>query len=521
MDSTRADFRAFGIVRQKKTFYINGNFENTLLDENMVQVINHTLDINEDYEFIITIKSDQYPALATRPDDESNADMMTRISEELHTNYENVFESCQVDGDDDTLESRLISKYVLFDDADTFEVIITGVDEVATTLLYPSGTTRTWDNSTPGTYIVISHAVTMKVIRRSTIYNTNNIILKMLAASNARNTADLLIVQNAWVFGDLPTTNDFFYKGCLRASLFSTSMLKTADCNSLISEVLDSGYKKKKVKWWKKLLLIIIMVIIVIVACAYTGPQGCTAAMSLADAAFVATVVAVSMAGLSMAMQAWGDDTGAGFAAKMSSVASKISAVLGIASIISNIMSSITQESLRQEAIKEISQEALAEMGTELAESTIQETMKVMTGRMTISGAYEAAKKLVTNMISKTTEISLQNFFKIVDIGSGIYRKNEQKAYDKKVSSVQAEIDELKGEEDLTEAQRISNILNDMDQLRVAPINSDQSKYNIDKFCEPVKGTYTQGKFVLGHLGTVGKTVKTPIKVDTSMIKFS
>lgn len=473
--------------------------ENTLLDESLVQQINRTIDINTKYQWIMTIKSDEYDGITQAPEGETHSEMTTRVSNYLSSNYEDVFDNCLIIGDADSLESRLLSKYVLFDTDNRFDVNITSIDQVITTQTNPpAGVNNYW---TPdGVYKVISHAITMEVTRVSTVQNTDAIISKMLAVQDAKDKSDLLGVQSNWEYASIDDkTNDFFYKGRLRASVFSLDTLKTADCNDLLNDCIDTGYQKKKVKWYQKLFVLIVAVVAVVICGASCG-YGVAGALTVPQAAMAATVISFTLAVTSMAMAAWGDESGAGFAVKMGSIAGKVAAVAGIFNMITSFTTNVARETAKQ---------ALQEAGKEVTEEAIQEQLVATAREMTISGAYEVAKDMIGNMVSKAMDTSIQGILKTFNQVANFIMKNDLTKRESALQAKQNKLQEQKDEIAAIEAGMNRDLAWDFIRTHTAPMTTDQSIFNAEEYkYEPDKFTFSTGNILRGHISGYGRTTE-------------
>jgi hypothetical protein len=321
-------------------------YDNQLMDNAISSRMNTILFEIDDFQLELQIK----PNESLEWDTKTN----TEIIDEIRTNYTTVYTNSTIVSDinnevaipaSDTNPTAitdsdidLTSRYVLFDPS-LFEIT---KEKISIDL----ETQHQKDElSEPIVTKVYTYTATLKLTRYIQNYSE---IVKHLGV-NEQATAQLLgyvrpivLESDSWFGSALRATYErtdaFFLNGSLRASIFHTDNLPTPVCNQIWSKAIDSGYQKKKVKWWKKLLVIIVVILCIIF------PPFSTAGLSIVEIiAYTATVIALSLSVLAMAMVSWGDEAGASYSSKISGIAGKVAAIAGFTNMLISIKNMATK----------------------------------------------------------------------------------------------------------------------------------------------------------------------------------
>lgn len=185
---------------------------------------------------------------------------------------------------------------------------------------------------------VPSISVNYRFRRISADTDTNGaMVTKILAVKEAIALQDVLTNNSYAEYGSwlsrlvsASKTDEIFYKGQLRKSVFYGSGLRTKESLEILLKALDTGYTKKKVKWYKKALGFVLLVIAIILAVLFP-PAGFS---MLAAISLYVGIAVVIMVGIQMYWAKTGDIAAAEYMGRWVKIGSIISLVTGIAGII-------------------------------------------------------------------------------------------------------------------------------------------------------------------------------------------
>lgn len=228
-------------------------------------------------------------------------------------------------------------------------------------------------------------------------------------ASTIVNTLTSTSIALSGILSKTGVTDDVWLNSRMRAGIFSATTLKTKDLIPIITDSLDTGYKKKKVKWYKKIIGIIVFIVVFYFS-------GGTAAASLGAFSSAFTIATLAVVALSAAMAAWGDETGAAAVGKFSQKISVVGSLIGFMAIISSIATQISTEVAKQAA----------------AEGTKQVATRHVLG---------AIKDMVVSVFKKytTTSISLEQAVSTISRGFKMISDNKLDSLKDKLATVEAE----------------------------------------------------------------------------------
>lgn len=239
----------------------------------------------------------------------------------------------------ETLLTTTIGSYILFDDGQHFDVTIlnAGVSAVP----YKSRS-NIWDDEYITTYKA-GISIEIEASRRDNITGSANIVTHIVDEAYEYSTAIQQLLESSenektgtglpWIKNRKKKTDDVWYDGKMRLSFLEDSSIKTKEKIKILLSALDTGYTQKKAKWWKKILGPVLIVLAIVLAVMSGGTLG-VVLMNIAINVGVSTLV---MTGLSMYWGKHGDPNAAQYMGKWIKVGGIISAVAGIASIVTNI----------------------------------------------------------------------------------------------------------------------------------------------------------------------------------------
>ena len=299
-----------------------------------------------DYNYVLLNLSD--PA-----DPAKFAGMTTeQLKTYVTTNYATLVDSLVV-ARGTTLVSEAIGSYVLLDNNQCLEVIITGIGTIAV----PKTVDTEYGKVT--TYTT-SIAIEVKYRRKAAFHQNSTLVLEIMNESAQAKKRLIAELANADEDYDMNTvtsskllkskysgvTDDFWYKGHLRTSTIKSKLLTRSKFTKLIGNHFDTGYSvpKKKSKWWQKVLGPVLFIAAVFLA-PWTGG---------ASLALYWAVVAVAFTVLALAMNAWGDTVTAQYMGRYATISGYVSAVTGVTAMFQNMMREIATQGLKEYVLSQI-----------------------------------------------------------------------------------------------------------------------------------------------------------------------
>ena len=299
-----------------------------------------------DYKYVLLNLSD--PA-----DPVKFAGMTTeQLKTYVNTNYATLVDSLVV-ARGTTLVSETIGSYVLLDNNQCLDVIITGIGTIAV----PKTEDTEYGKVT--TYTT-SIAIEVKYRRKATFHQNSTLVLQIMNESAQAKKRLIAELANADEDYDMNTvtsskllkskysgvTDDFWYKGHLRTSTIRLKLLTRSKFAKLVGNHFDTGYSvpKKKSKWWQKALGPVLFIAAVFLA-PWTG--GGSLALYWA-------VVAVAFTVLALAMNAWGDTVTAQYMGRYATISGYVSAVTGVTAFFQNMIREIATQGLKEYVLSQI-----------------------------------------------------------------------------------------------------------------------------------------------------------------------
>ena len=270
----------------------------------------------------------------------------------VNTNYATLVDSLVV-ARGTTLVSETIGSYVLLDNNQCLEVIITGIGTIAV----PKTVDTEYGKVT--TYTT-SIAIEVKYRRKATFHQNSTLVLQIMNESDQAKKRLIAELANADEDYDMNTvtsnkllkskysgvTDDFWYKGHLRTSTIRSKLLTRSKFAKLVGNHFDTGYTvpKKKSEWWQKALGPVLFIAAVLLA-PWTG--GGSLALYWA-------IVAVAFTVLALAMNAWGDTVTAQYMGRYATISGYVSAVTGITTFFQNMVREVATQGLKEYVMSQV-----------------------------------------------------------------------------------------------------------------------------------------------------------------------
>ena len=271
----------------------------------------------------------------------------------VNTNYATLVDSLVV-ARGTTLVSEAIGSYVLLDNNQCLDVIITNIGTIAV----PKTVDTEYGKVTTYTTNI---AIEVKYRRKATFHQNSTLVLQIMneaAQAKKRLIAELANADEDYDMNTVTSrkllkskysgvTDDFWYKGHLRTSTIRSKLLTRSKFAKLVGNHFDTGYTvpKKKSKWWQKVLGPVLFI-----AAALLAPWTGGASLALYWA-----VVAVAFTVLALAMNAWGDTVTAKYMGRYATISGYVSAVTGVAAIFQNMVREIATQGLKEYVLSQIS----------------------------------------------------------------------------------------------------------------------------------------------------------------------
>lgn len=442
----------------KLSFTTDGSLESmdgTFIDEHLIVSLERMMPVGVEFEFTVVTKDSDTGVTQAM----SNDDKVSHILGLYPSNVNN----WTITGDDQNDNLSEVSKFILSDTDGNFN--ISDVECFSGTITESSRRYVSWEWTTVTTSVPTT-IINFKATRVNGFTNTDNIIQKMLEVRNAKLTAEVSNNMYNYSEGDEQDhsyvyNNEFFVDGHMKTSIMDLSVLKSKDAVTLLYSAIDQGYRKKKVKWYKKLFVAIVGFVAAWLC------QGCAAYV-------VATVVAITLALLSMAMVRWGDEAGASFAAKVSSMASTLASILGIMNFVSSLKTKLVEasatEALQREGAKEITKEM------------IRDKARQMAAKVTIGGIQE----YVMGAFSSTMKITAESILKGLVFVSDFVMSSRLESQRDKVNRLNKKLREAE-EDQMLEDGRFKDLAQEFIKSNYHVLDIDAGPYKYDYLYE---GTY-------------------------------
>lgn len=318
-------------------FWINSSKADTLSQENLNDIIaskiNEYCDVGEKLKINLNFSN---------AGDYNYFKNFTKqqIFDYVNNDYDAMYNTLDNYAVGETLLTTTIGTYILFDNGQHFniEVINGTVSAIAI-----RSKLNIWDNNYTTVYKA-GLSLEIQATRKDNVTGSANIVTHIVDEENEEHKTTLQQLLESetnesttsgsiWKINRATgKTDDIWYKGNMRLSFLDSNSIKTKEKIKILVSSLDTGYTLPKTKWWKKILGPVLIIIAIVVAI-FVPPAG-GILMGIAINVGVATLV---MTGLSAYWAKHGDPVGAQYMGRWIKVGSIISAVAGIASIVTNI----------------------------------------------------------------------------------------------------------------------------------------------------------------------------------------
>ncbi len=311
----------------------------------------------------------------------------------------------------ETLLTTTIGTYILFDNGQHFNVEVTSgtVSAIATKVRL-----NLWDDEYTTVYKA-GLSLEIQAIRKDNITGSANIVTHIVdeADEEHRTTLQQLLESETnesttsgsiWKKNRTGKTDDIWYKGKMRLSFLDSNSIKTKEKIKILISALDTGYTLPKTKWYKKILGPVLIIIAIVVAIVFPPAGGIL--IGIAINVGVATLV---MTGLSVYWGKHGDPAAAQYMGKWIKIGSIISAVAGVAAIVTNI----ARQAAVQAATTAATEAATASGGiaTVTATSLGQTATITATAEVTAYGTTTTIVEGGTGaLMSETVSVGLSDF---------------------------------------------------------------------------------------------------------------
>lgn len=298
------------------------------------------------------------------------------LGEYIKSNYDDVLKNYIVEGAEDDATLNLILMYIL-KGSTSFSCTIKSTEYALTNNVK---VIETEEYSESYKYSVKSISMDLEIKQIGTVTRNDPLVKSILDGkedyekSKIKNTAKSTNRILGSTLNRKGQTNSVWLNGKLRVSMFDSKELKTKDLIKLLSNSVDTGYKKKEAKWYKKLIGIIVFVVVFY----FTGGTAATTFAAFASAFGAATLAVMA---LSAGMAAWGDETGAAAVGEFSQTVNKVGMVIGIAAIVTTVINTVGQAAAQQvaaEAAKQGVKLSTAEIAKQVAQRSLIDTLKGM-----------------------------------------------------------------------------------------------------------------------------------------------
>lgn len=318
-------------------FWINSSKADTLSQENLNDIIaskiNEYCDVGEKLKINLNFSNAgdyNYFKNFTKQD----------IYNYIVADYDAMYNTLDNYAVGETLLTTTIGTYILFDNNQHFNVeVISGtVSAIAT-----QSKLNSWDNNYTTVYKA-GLSIEIQATRKDNVTGSANIVTHIVDEADEEHrttlqqlleseTNESTISGSAWKRNRATgKTDDIWYKGNMRLSFLDSNSITIKQKIKILISSLDTGYTLPKTKWWKKILGPVLIIIAIVLAILFPPAGGIL--MGIAINVGVATLV---MTGLSVYWGKHGDPRAAQYMGKWIKVGGIISAVAGIAAIVTNI----------------------------------------------------------------------------------------------------------------------------------------------------------------------------------------
>ena len=423
----------------------------------------------------------------------------------------------------DTLLTTTIGSYIPFDKGEHFTV---SVVNASVSSIPTKQKLNSWDHDIES-YITVYKAgisVELEAIRKSNLSGSAKIVQHIVDEKKEYDTVKLQQLLESesnestdggsiWIRNRKPSkTNDVWYKGRLRIG-FLNSQLKHKHKLGLLISSIDTGYTLPKTKWWKKLIGPV-LIIAAIAAAIIPGGQGLS--VILLNIALYVGIAVLIMVGLQAYWSKHGDPAAAQYMGRWIKVGQIISAVTGIAGIISNMA--------RQAAIQSATTAAIASSGaagTATSTATFMGQTATVTATTTAAGTTTAIGVGAGTGIVTTASVSFTEFLsvgwdtaingmtssvqsmistglKAVRFFTGMRMEREAKSLQSENNSLREQYDKAQAELEAMNDKELNIAVEDI-KWYTNELNLQSQVFGVDKYYSGTKMNIGRCSFITGR----------------------
>lgn len=464
-------------------FWLNPSKADTLSQDSVEDIIaskiNSYCDIGEVLSFTLTFSSNEdynYFKGFTK------TDIYNYIANDYDTSY-NQLENYAIG---DTLLTSVIGSYILFDNGENFDTSL--VDAAVVAVPYKESAVSN------NTRYKASIVVKLRSKRTGNVLPYSSLVTHIIDESNEANRTALqqflessvnetISDDSTWIKPRTSKTDSAWYKGQLRVSFLNDANIKIKDRVRVLLSSLDTGYTKKKAKWWQKILgpVLIVIAIVIAVVTVGSGAQISAYLIAISTATGIAALVITL---LQMHFAKHGQAGAASYMGRWVKVASIISTVTGIASMLSNLARKFATETFVQEAVKQGAQEAtVRSAAAAMSAAELASASAAIGASVNISVIGAVLKAIVFSSVTSGWQSMASTAMKVVKFAVDMLGKMRAKSMNSEINSLteaRAKVaDELEDINDKELHIGIENIKWYTDELRM-----DNLQFEVDYLYE-------------------------------------
>ena len=418
------------------------------------------------------------------------------ILDYIDNDYRNIFSNENGFIVADNITEATMSKYVLFDDDNEFEVEViktqvVPIDKEIVLNTFNSKTVKYTGLTVEFKYRRIVEDVDPDKSLVTSMIEEKDIYQKEVLAELQRSTSgDDDNAYGNWGQAAV-TTNDIWYKDQLRYDVINSSIQRKVAIPIILS-LLDTGQIQKKVKWYKKILGFVILVIAVVIAAATQQWELTLPAVAYAVGAAVLVMTLIQ------AHWAKTNAAAAGYMGRWVRIGSIISTIAGIGATIQGI-------------VREMAKTALVTAAMETGKQTLIAAAAEATVAVTKMSLGEALKTVTLDSVLSTAGQLITSNLKSIAFKVASYAISSRQA--KMESNIANKSSELESQEDQIEAftaDKQSNFaLEDM-KVYTEQIKSAMSRYDYDALYSPEYATI--------HIGNIQRASSYKVKLPNNIV---
>ena len=416
------------------------------------------------------------------------------ILDYIDNDYRNIFSNENGFIVADNITEATMSKYVLFDDDNEFEVEViktqvVPIDKEIVLNTFNSKTVKYTGLTVEFKYRRIVEDVDPDKSLVTSMIEEKDIYQEEVLAELQRSTSgDDDNAYGNWGQAAV-TTNDIWYKDQLRYDVIYGNVTRKV-AMPIILGLLDTGQIQKKVKWYKKILGFVLLVIAVVLAAPTGGGSLALLALYVGVAVLIMTIIQAQWAKTNAAA--------AGYMGRWVRIGSIFSTIAGIGAVIQGI-------------IREIAKTAIVTAAMEAGKQTLIAAATEATIAVTKMSLVEALKTVTLDSVLSTAGQLITSNLKSIAFKVASYAISSRQA--KMESNIANKSSELESQEDQIEAftaDKQSNFaLEDM-KVYTEQIKSAMSRYDYDALYSPEYATI--------HIGNIQRASSYKVKLPNNIV---